>query len=75
MCIPGLRTALAVAAWLIGTAVFGPAAWAQTTLQVFYAYPNNCKPVLERIAGEFEAARPGIKMSFWIPASSYDCAR
>ncbi|MBB3769434.1 multiple sugar transport system substrate-binding protein [Angulomicrobium tetraedrale] len=74
MRIPGIRTALtAIAAGLIGTAS-AMAAPAQTTLQVFYAYPNNYKPVLERIAGEFEAAHPDIRISFWTPASSYDTA-
>lgn len=74
MRIPGISTALvAIAACLIGTAA-ATATPAQTTLQVFYAYPNNYKAVLERIAGEFEAAHPDIKIMFWNPASSYDTA-
>lgn len=75
MRIPGLNTALAaITACLIGTTAPGTAALAQTKLEVFYAYPNNYKPVLERIAGEFEKAHPDIKISFWTPASSYDTA-
>lgn len=74
MRIPVLSMMLAAIAACVFGMASGTAAWAQTTLQVFYAYPNNYKPVLERIAGEFEAAHPDIKISFWPPASSYDTA-
>jgi multiple sugar transport system substrate-binding protein len=53
-------------------ASFATAALADTTIEVYYAFPNNFKRLQEKLAAEFRAQRPDITVKFWNPASTYD---
>ena len=60
-----------LASAVLGLVAFGSAQAADVELRLHYAHPNLWKTVQEKIAEEFMARNPGIKIAIDAPAKTY----